>query len=110
MKKNPSIQANLVAAKSAVEEMTKHWYQWKKASNEEAKLHYILAYAAAFLSCKVYIENYLKRLYPNEKSLPAKVAQDIRHLVDDMDVIEKVSDKSLKKALLDIDQLGRHAA
>jgi hypothetical protein len=110
MKKQNSVQANLSAAKLAVEEMTKQWNKWKKAQNEQSKLLCIGAYAAAFTSCKVYIENYLKHKYPNEKNLPMQVLDDIRNFVKDMEVIEKVNEKVLQKVLKDIDQLGRHAA
>ena len=41
------------------------------------KMNAFGTYAAAFTSCKVYIENYLKRLYPNEKKMPLKIAEDI---------------------------------
>lgn len=110
MKHNSSLEANIAAAKSAVQEMMKTWNHWKNARDEQAKFQCIAAYAAAFTSCKVYIENYLKRLYPSEKKMPMKVAQDIRNLVNDMDRIEKVNDKMLQKAIKDIDQLSRDAA
>jgi len=110
MTHNPSIEANIQAAKTAVQEMIKHWNHWKKTNNQEAQLQFIAAYAAAFTSCKVYIENYLKRLYPNEKKMPTRIAQDIRNIVNDMDAIDKVNDKMLNKALKDIEQLRRDAA
>jgi len=110
MTNNSSLEANIAAAKSAVQEMMRNWNQWKKAPNEQAKLQCIAAYAAAFTNCKVYIENYLKRLYPSEKKMPIKVAQDIRNIVNDMDRIEKINDKMLQKAIKDIDQLSRDAA
>lgn len=110
MKANISLEANLKAAKSAVQEMIKYWGLWKEAKNSEEQIESIAAYAAAYTSCKVFIENYLRQVYPSEKKIPGKVAQDIRSLVSDMDVIEKVSDKTLRKALKDIDQLSRDAA
>lgn len=110
MTNNSSLEANIAAAKSAVQEMMRNWNQWKKASNEQAKLQFIAAYAAAFINCKIYIENYLKRLYPSAKKMPMKVAQDIRNIVNDMDRIEKINDKMLQKAIKDIDQLSRDAA
>ena len=110
MTHNSSLEANIAAAKTAVNEMMKNWNHWKNARDERAKYECIAAYAAAFTSCKVYIENYLKRLYPSEKKMPMKVAQDIRNIVNDMDRIEKVNDKMLQKAIKDIDQLSRDAA
>ncbi len=110
MTHNSSLEANIAAAKSAVHEMMKSWNHWRNARNEQAKYECIAAYAAAFTSCKVYIENYLKRLYPNEKKMPIKIVQDIRNIVQDMDRIEKVNDKMLQKAIKDIDQLSRDAA
>jgi hypothetical protein len=110
MTNNSSLEANIAAAKAAVHEMMKSWNHWKNARDERAKFECIGAYAAAFTSCKVYIENYLKRLYPNEKKMPIKVAQDIRNIVNDMDRIEKVNDKMLQKIIKDIDQLSRDAA
>lgn len=90
--------------------MMKSWNHWKNARDERAKFECIASYAAAFTSCKVYIENYLKRLYPNEKRIPIKIAQDIRNIVNDMDRIEKVNDNMLQKAIRDIEQLSRDAA
>ena len=110
MTNNSSLEANIAAAKAAVHEMMKSWNHWKNARDERAKFECIGAYAAAFTSCKVYIENYLKRLYPNERKMPIKIAQDIRNIVNDMDRIEKVNDKMLKKVIKDIDQLSRDAA
>jgi hypothetical protein len=110
MTHNSSLEANIAAAKTAVHEMMKSWNYWKNARDERAKYDCIAAYAAAFTSCKVYIENYLKRLYPSERNMPMKVAQDIRNIVSDMDRIEKVNDKMLQKAIKDIDQLSRDAA
>ncbi len=110
MTHNSSLEANIAAAKTAVHEMMKSWNHWKNARDERAKYDCIAAYAAAFTSCKVYIENYLKRIYPSERNMPMKVAQDIRNIVSDMDRIEKVNDKMLQKAIKDIDQLSRDAA
>jgi hypothetical protein len=110
MTNNPSLEANLLAAKSAVKEMISSWNLWKNAQNEEQKRHSIAIYAAAFTNCKVYIENYLKNLYPIEAKMPQKIARDIRIIVSEMDVIEKVSDKILQKVIKDIDQLSRDAA
>src|SRR5580704_18161941 len=109
MTHNSSLEANIAAAKTAVHEMMKSWNHWKNARDERAKYDCIAAYAAAFTSCKVYIENYLKRIYPSERNMPMKVAQDIRNIVSDMDRIEKVNDKMLQKAIKDIDQLSRDA-
>ncbi len=110
MTNNSSLEANIAAAKTAVHEMMKSWNHWKNARDDRARFECIAAYAAAFTSCKVYIENYLRRLYPNEKRMPMKVSQDIRNIVNDMDRIEKVNDKMLQKAIQDIDQLSRDAA
>jgi len=110
MTNNSSLEANIAAAKTAVQEMMKNWNHWKNARDERSKFECIAAYAAAFTSCKVYIENYLRRLYPIEKKMPMKVAQDIRDIVSDMDRIEKVNDKMLQKAIRDIEQLSRDAA
>lgn len=76
----------------------------------EAKTDAIAAYAAAFTNCKVYIENYLKHLYPQENKVPLKVAHDIRKIVSEMDMIEKTSEKKLQQAVHDIEQLSRDAA
>jgi hypothetical protein len=110
MKKNRSLEANIQAAKTAVHEMMRHWHRWKGSQNTESKKEAIAGYAAAFINCKVYIENYLRQLYPNENKLPMKVAQDIRKLVGEMDVIEKTNDKKLNQAINDIEQLSRDAA
>jgi hypothetical protein len=110
MKKNRSLEANLQAAKTAVHEMMRYWHQWKEARNGEAKTLAIAGYVAAFTNCKVFIENYLKHLYPNEIKMPMKVAQDIRKLVTELDVIENTNDKKFSQAINNIDQLGRDAA
>jgi len=110
MKKNRSLEANLQAAKTAVREMVRHWNEWKNAKHAEGKINAVAGYAAAFTNCKVYIENYLRQLYPNENKVPMKVMQDIRKLVTEMDVIDKVNDKKLNQAMTDIDQIGRDAA
>jgi hypothetical protein len=110
MMNNTSLEANLKAAQSAVQEMIKWWGLWKTATTDEEQIDSIAAYAAAYTSCKVYIENYLRQLYPIEKKMPMKVAQDVRSIVDDMDTIENVNDKVLRKALKDIEQLSRDAA
>ncbi len=110
MKKNRSLEANLQAAKIAVHEMVRHWNEWKQAKHAEGKMNAVAGYAAAFTNCKVYIENYLRQLYPNENKMPMKIAQDIRKLVSEMDLIDKVNDKKLNQAINDIDQLGRDAA
>jgi hypothetical protein len=110
MKKNRSIEANLQAAKIAVQEMMRHWNQWKGARNPEAKTEAIAGYAAAYTNCKVYIENFLRHLYPNESKLPMKVSQDIKKIVNEIDVIEKANDKKFHQAMSDIDQLSRDAA
>ncbi len=110
MKKNRSIEANLQAAKTAVHEMMRQWHRWHEARDTQAKSDAIAGYAAAFTTCKVYIENYLRQLYPNESKIPMKVAQNVRKLVDEMDVIEKANDKKLHQAINDIDQLSQAAA
>ena len=109
-KKNRSLEANLHAAKTAVHEMMRYWHRWKEARDSEGKADAIAGYAAAFTTCKVYIENYLKQLYPYESKMPMKVAQDVRKLVGEMDAIEKANDKKLHQAISDIDQLSRDAA
>ena len=109
-KKNRSLEANLQAAKTAVHEMVRHWHQWNEARDSNGKTNAIAGYAAAYTSCKVFIENYLKHLYPNENKVPMKVTQDVRKLVSEMGVIEKASDKKLHQAINDIDQLSRDAA
>ena len=110
MKQNKSIEANLQAAKAGIHEMMHCWHQWQKARTERAKTEAIAAYAAAFTSCKVYIENYLKHLHPNEVNLPGELAETVRKIVNDMDVIERTSDKRLERAIHDIDELRRKAA
>ena len=110
MRKNKSIEANLQAAKAAIHEMVHHWHLWEKARNQHTKTEAIAAYAAAFTSCKVYIENYLKQLHPNEMSLPGEIAQTVRKIVNDMDVIERTNGKKLERAIHDIDELRRKAA
>src|SRR3954471_5868196 len=110
MANNTSLEANLLAAKSAVKEMIKYWNLWKSEKDEESQSECIAAYAAAFTNCKVYIENYLRQVYPIERKMPTKVVQDIRSIVGDMDAIEKINDKMLQKAMKDIDQLSRDAA
>lgn len=109
-KKNRSLEANLQAAKTAVHEMVHHWHKWNEAQDSDGKTNAIAGYAAAYTSCKVFIENYLKHLYPNEKKLPMKIAQDVRKLVGEMGAIEKSNDKKLNQAINDIDQLSRDAA
>jgi hypothetical protein len=107
---NRSLEANIVAAKAAVHQMIKQWDFWRNTRDDQKKLSYIGAYAAAYTSCKVYLENYLKHLYPNEKKMPPKIAQDIRNIVNDMERIEKVSGEMLQKAIRDIDQLKRDSS
>lgn len=110
MKKNRSIEANLQIAKTAVHEMIRYWHQWKEAQNAAGQAKALAGYAAAFTNCKVYIENYLKQLYPQEGKVPMKVTQDIRKLVGELDPIEHTNDKKLHQVLSDIDQLSRDAA
>ncbi|MBS0615124.1 MAG: hypothetical protein JSR58_01055 [Verrucomicrobia bacterium] len=107
--KNPSLEANLAAAKAAARQMQAEWMHWKKSADEQAKLQCIAKYAAAYTSCVVYIENYLKHLYPTQK-VPAKVTQDVRNIVSDMEAIEKMNDTLLQKVFKDIDQLAKDAA
>lgn len=108
--KNPSIEANLAAAKTAANQMFAEWTRWRAASDTNIKQECLAKYAAAFTLCKVFIENYLKRLYPNEASLPPKLAQDVRQLVTDMESISQVTQAQLQKIQRDIDQLSRDAA
>jgi len=108
--KNPSIEANLAAAKAAARQMQAEWVHWKGAKEEKTKQECLAKYSAAYTSCKVYIENYLKRLFPNEKRMPPKVAQDIRSIVGDMETIDRMNEGLLQKIFKDIDQLSRDAA
>jgi len=110
MKKNKSVEANIQAAKAAVNEMIKHWRIWKQAQDEQAKANAIAAYAAAFTGCKVYIENFLKQCQPSESKLPPHMLHNINRLVADMDAIEKMSDKRLQQVIHDIEELSRKAA
>lgn len=109
MKKNRSVEANLQAAKTAVHEMIRQWHRWNEARDPQAKSEAIAGYAAAYTTCKVYIENYLRQIYPNEHKLPAKLSQNIRKLVEEMDVIEHANDKKLHQAITDIDQISKAA-
>jgi Na+/phosphate symporter len=107
--KNPSIEANLAGAKAAARKMMAEWARWKLAHSEKEKQEYIAKYTAAVTSCKVFIENYLKRLYPNEIT-PAKISKDIRRIISDIDQIEKINERLFQKIFKDIDQLSRDAA
>lgn len=107
--KNPSLEANLTAAKIAARKMQAEWVKWKNAKEQETKDQSIAGYAAAYTGCKVYIENFLKHLYPNE-IVPAKVAQDVKAIVSDMQAIERMNEQLLQKVFKDIDQLQRDAA
>lgn len=108
--KDYSVRINLSIAKMAVEFMIKYWANWKKTNKLDDQLECIANYTAAFTICKVYLENFLKHLYPNERSMPLNIARDVRNIVMDMDAIEKVNNKMLKKAIRNIDQLKRDAA
>lgn len=108
--KETAIRANIDVAKKAVEMMIKTWNIWKKATKIETKMDCLSSYIAALTVCLVYLENYLKHLYPNENRVPLKVHRDIHSILSDMDVIDKVNSKLLKKAIRDIDQLRRDAA
>jgi|GEM_PF-1247870 len=110
MKKGDSVEANIIAAKLATQEMLRNWHLWKQAVEEEVKLRHIAAYAAAFVSCKGYLENYLKALYPNENQVPEEIHKDIHNIVSYLDVMEKTSDQRLRKAMEHIDQLSRDVA
>ena len=107
--KNPSIEANLAAAKAAARQMQAEWIRWKGSKDQNMRDQCLGKYAAAYTSCKVYIENYLKHIYPSEK-LPSKVIQDIRSIVSDLEPIEKMNEQLLQKVFKDIDQLSRDAA
>jgi len=110
MKKNKSVEANVHAARTAVNEMIKHWRAWKEAQHEQAKAEALAAYAAAYTGCKVYIENFLKHVQPSESKLPPHMLHNINRLVADMDAIEKMSDKRLQQVIHDIEELSRKAA
>jgi hypothetical protein len=107
--KNLSIEANLAAAKAAARQMQAEWIRWKGAKDLTIRDQCLAKYAAAYTSCKVYIENFLKHLYPAQK-LPPKITQDIRSIVSDMEPIEKMNEQLLQKVFKDIDQLSRDAA
>lgn len=107
--KNPSIEANLAGAKSAARKMMAEWARWKSVQSEKEKQECIAKYAAAVTSCKVFIENYLKKLYPNEIT-PTKVSKDIQSIISDIDQIEKIGERQFQKIFKDIDQLSRDAA
>jgi hypothetical protein len=108
--KNSSIEANLAAARTAANQMFAEWTRWNGTTDANVKHECLAKYAAAFTLCKVFIENYLKRLYPNETTLPPKLVQDIRQLVTDMESITRVTQAQLQKIQRDIDQLSRDAA
>lgn len=107
--KNSSIEVNLAAAKTAARQMQAEWSRWKKAADENTKSRCVGKYSAAFTSCKVYLENYLKHLYPNEK-VPQKIAQDVHNIVIDMERIENMNEGLIQKIFSDIDQLAKDAA
>ena len=107
--KNSSIEANIAGAKSAARQMMAEWARWRSAKDEAAKRKSIARYTAAVTSCKVYIENYLKHLYPNEQ-MPKNVYQDVRNIVSDIDAIERINETKFQKMFRDIDQLNRDAA
>ena len=110
MKKNPSLEANLKAAKTAIHEMMRHWHLWKRALEKDDQEEALAGYVAALTCCKVFIENYLKHLYPHEKNMPLKVSHDIKKLISEFDVIEKANEKKLHHALTQIDMLSKDAA
>ncbi len=107
--KNPSVEVNLSAAKTAANQMLAEWTRWNASQDPKVKHECLAKYTAAFTICKVFIENYLKKLYPGE-TLPPKMAQDIRQLVTDMESIYQVSQAQLQKIHRDIDQLSKDAA
>ncbi len=109
-RKNSSIEANIAAAKTAGRQMQAEWVRWKNAKEAHQKRESLAKYAAAYTSCKVYIENYLKHLYPNEKNMPNKIKQDIQAIVADMESIERINETLLQKFFRDLDQLNRDAA
>jgi hypothetical protein len=104
-----SLEANLTLAKRAVERMQAAWNRFYTTKEPMKKLDANREYAAAFLSCKVFIENYLKHRYPDE-NLPNRVRDDIRKLVTDMEAIDKANKELLQRIFKDIDQLGQDAA
>lgn len=107
--KNPSIEVNLSAAKTAANQMLAEWTRWNSSNDPNTKQECLVKYAAAFTVCKVFIENYLKKMFPGE-NIPTKLAQDVRQLVTDMESIHKVSQAQLQKIHRDIDQLSKDAA
>jgi len=109
-RKNQSIEANLAAAKMAGRQMQAEWTRWRAAKDGQTKHDCQAKYAAAYTTCKVYIENYLKHLFPDEKHLPPKIKQDIWNIVSDMESIERMNETLIQKMFRDIDQLGRDAA
>lgn len=110
MKKNQSIEANLVAAKAACQQMEQAWREWKRAKDNQVRHQCQAKYSAAYTSCKVYIENYLKKLFPNEHKIPLKIQEDIWKIVQDMEAIDKINEVMIKRIFKDIDQLSRDAA
>ncbi len=110
MEHKASVEAKILAAKLAIQEMLRSWHHWKIATEEEARLSYIADYSAAFLSCKTYLESYLQSLYPNEKKVPMKISQDIQNIISHMEAIEKTNEKELKKAIEGIEQLSQDVA
>lgn len=107
--KNPSLEANLTGAKSAARKMMAEWARWKSAHGQQEKLECIAKYTAAVINCKVFIENYLKHLYPNEKT-PIKVNKDIQSILSDIEQIEKIDERNFQKIFKDLDQLSKDAA
>ncbi len=107
--KNHSVEANLAGAKAAARIMLAEWARWKAAQDSSLKTQSIAKYAAAVTSCKVFIENYLKHVYPNQ-NVPQKILRDVQAIVNDIDLIEKVSEERLQKIFKDIDQLSKDAA
>ena len=94
--KNSSIEANLTWAKALARQMQEEWICWKGGKNENIKSQCLSKYSAAYTSCKAYLENYLKHLYPNEK-VPSKVSQDIRNTAMDMGRIEEMNEVTMQK-------------
>ena len=107
--KNPSIEANLAGAKAAARKMMAEWARWKSAHDAQEKQECIAKYTAAVTSCKVFIENYLKQLYPSERT-PAKISKDIQSIISDIDQIEKINERDFQKIFKDIDKLSKDAA
>lgn len=110
MSRDKNLEANITAAKTAVNTMLAELTRFQAARDNNIKHECFIRYAAAFTSCKVFVENYLRRLYPDEKKVPTNITRDIRQLVADMEPIDRVTLAQLQKVYKDLDQLSRDAA